>query len=127
MSDFPWSIIISGIALVVSVTSPLITSIINNHHQDKVWNREHFSLYRIQAIESYVRSTGIVLKKATSETITAYGDSFGLIFFYAPESTWEKIIQIDRAIVSRNITSDTHELFSELCKELSKVSKRPEN
>lgn len=119
-----WSVIISGIALIVSVLSPMLTSIINNRHQDKIWTREHDAQHKLEVIDNYVRCTGTVLKKATSDTLSAYGNGFGEIFFYTPKSVWALIEDIDKAITSRSITPETQDKFSELCKQLSTCAKR---
>lgn len=123
---FDWSVVISGIALIVAIISPVITTLLNNYHQDKMWEREHFSLHKSDVIEQYVKSTGTVLKEQATGALHEYGNCYGEIFFYAPEEAWPLIELIDAAIVSRNISADVNNMFVDLCKILSAEGKRPE-
>lgn len=123
---FDWSVVISGIALIVAIISPVITTLLNNYHQDKMWEREHFSLHKSDVIEQYVKSTGIVLKKQSFDSLQEYGNCYGEIFFYAPEEAWPLIEQIDAAIVDRRINTNVNNKFADLCKMLSAEGKRLE-
>lgn len=122
---FGWSVVISGIALVVSVLSPVLTTILTNWHQDKMWARNNYFIHKSDVIEQYVKSTGIALKQQTVDTLETYGSSYGAVFFYAPTEAWPLIEQIDNAILSRGVTDETSKVFAELCKILSTEGKRP--
>lgn len=126
LESLNWSAVISGIALIVAIISPVVTTILNNRHQDKMWIRDNFSRHKTEVIENYVKSTGTVLKKATTDTLADYGNCYGEIFFYTPESVWPLIEKIDKAIVYRAIREEEQQIFVELCKQLSSFAKRPE-
>lgn len=62
LESLNWSAVISGIALIVAIISPVVTTVLNNRHQDKMWIRDNFSRHKTEVIENYVKSTGTVLK-----------------------------------------------------------------
>ena len=126
MNSFDWSAVISGIALIVAIISPIATTILANRHQDKVWNRSNYTLHRSDVIEQYIKNTGALLKSSSRHELADYGKYYGEIFFYTSAEEWEMIEEIDKSITARQIGAEDQQLFNDLCKKLSVYGKRPE-
>ena len=119
-----WSVIISGIALVAAVFSPVITAIVNNKYQSKINRQKYFDEHRAQVIENYIQSVGELCEDVDRESFRrAYGKNSKEIYLYIPESLWEKIDKIDESIYQRH-HRDACILLTELCKELNKYPPR---
>lgn len=112
------------IALIISVASPIITTLLNNKHQLKLHNAEFYSLHRAEVIEHYLQTIGLLLKNRTPENLEAYNKCFGEIFFYIPEKHWKLIEIIDHSINNENSTAGARNNVKELCKQLSKKPPR---
>lgn len=125
LNSITWSAIISGIALVAAVLSPVITTILTNRHQDKVWVRENYTRHKAEVIERYVQNTGVALKEQLAKNLENYGNSFGEIFFYVPKELWPLIETIDAEISAHCVTQKSQDVFTELCKELAQEARRP--
>ena len=111
-----WSAIISGIALVAAVLSPVITAIVNNTHQSKIDRQRYFDEHRAQVIENYIRSVGELCEDVDREQFRrSYGKNSKEIYLYLPESLWGKIDQIDYSVYQRHHRQACI-LLTELCK-----------
>lgn len=113
-----WSLVIAAAALLVSVLSPTLTAIVNNHHEYKKRISDFEQEHRIAAIEAYVRSTGAVCGNGTNESFAQYGAHCGEIYLYVPKELWPKIDTIAEKLQEPDYISASKELHS-LCKELS--------
>lgn len=124
MENITWSAIISGIALIAAILSPIFTTILTNRHEDKVWKRKNFFERRSQVIASYIRNTGKLLKYQEYHDLSSYGESYGEIFMYAPQNSWPFIIKIDTCVRNLPITDDSVQReFDVLCNLLTNTLK----
>ena len=117
------SIIISGIALVVSVVSPVLTAAINNHHETKMYKLRFHDEHKAIVIENYLQAAGRCISAKDDIAFQNYGEAYGEIFFYAPESLWNKITSLDLYI--RNCEYDIASgIFNKLLKDFAQESPR---
>lgn len=121
MSNFNVSDWMSGIALVVSVASPMVTAIINSRSQRKIKEMELIDLRRSDAISAYIQATGSYIQDPRTSTAAAYGSAYGEIFLYTPESLWMPISALNTKIVKRDTVEAMYQDFSKICMELSKL------
>lgn len=121
MSNYNVSDWMSGIALVVSVASPMITAIINSRSQRKIKKMELVDLRRADAIASYIQATGAYIQDPRPETSAAYGSAYGEIFLYAPQSMWGAIAELNTKIINRDTAGSMYQDFSKICMELSSL------
>ena len=127
MSSEIWSAIISGIALIAAVISPVITTVINNQHRTKADKHTYFEAHRAEVIENYIRHTGSISKmSSSSEDFRLYGKYSKEIYLYLPENLWSHIDKIDTFVTARDYQNLYKEL-SDLCKALNKHHPRPIN
>lgn len=124
MDSAAWSAIISGIALIAAVISPVLTTIINNSHQTKNNNRNYYESHRAEVIESYIRYTGSMSNMcSSSEDFRQYGKYSKEIYLYLPENLWHYIDEID-CYISESQYVVVSETLSQLCKELNQYHPR---
>lgn len=124
METLSWSAIISGIALMTAIISPVITSIINNNHQIKIKNIEYYSEHRAKVIEDYIRVVGGLSTDAIYEQyLGAYGKCSKEIYLYIPEKLWHYIDDIDTCI-SNSEPIKAKGLLRDFCIELNKYPPR---
>lgn len=121
MSNYSVSDLMSGIALVVSVASPMVTAIINSRSQRKIKKMELIDLRRSDAIASYIQATGAYIQDPRCSTAANYGSAYGEIFLYTPESLWSAISNLNAKIVKRDTAESMYQDFSTICMELSKL------
>lgn len=115
-----WSAIISGIALVAAVLSPVITAIVNNKYQSKINRQKYFDEHRAQVIENYIQSVGELCEDVDRESFRrAYGRNSKEIYLYLPQELWSKVDSID-SLIYRNNHRQACIVLAELCKELNK-------
>ena len=120
MGTINWSAIISGIALVAAVISPILTAIINNRHEIKMYNQRYYKEHRADVIENYIRYTGSISKhSATSEDFRQYGKYSKEIYLYLPDDLWCTIDSIHDCI-SNSEYNHASDFLAILCKELNK-------
>jgi hypothetical protein len=92
--NITWSIVISGIALVVSVLSPLLSTIASNRHQRKMNRMEFFDKHRAEVIEGYLKYASIASAMRIGIP-NEYFSYYSEIFLYAPEPLIDDIKKID--------------------------------
>ncbi len=127
MSSDYWSAIISGIALVAAVVSPVITALVNNKHQLQLKNIEYYSHHRATAIENYIYIVGQICSETVCEPyLSTYGRISKEIYLYLPQTFWKEIDDIDNLIQNQKFR-DASSLLSELCKRLNECHPRPIN
>ena len=124
MDSSTWSAIISGIALVAAVLSPIFTTKNNNHYQTKNNRIKYFDEHRAEVIENYIRYTGSVTKfSSLTDDFRSYGKYSKEIYLYLHEDLWHYIDEIDTFIINHKYDDATYSL-AEFCKELNEYHPR---
>jgi hypothetical protein len=120
MTAEQWSAVISGIALIVAISSPIINSIINNKFQLKL-NKQRFLVeHRAEVIEKFVHSVGELCGDIEREQfLREYSKNSSEIYLYIPENLWEKVDKINSLIFENNY-SEARKTLLEFCKCLNK-------
>lgn len=91
-----WAMIISGIALLSSIISPLITALINNHYQSKLKEKEFSYSTKIKIYHEYIEVTSReILISGISDN---YKKIYPKIFLYTPPKIWNKIEELNNII-----------------------------
>lgn len=95
-NSIDWSATASWIALTVAIVSPIITTIISNHHQAKMKHLEIIEKRGLDVIENYLAITSReILTTGISEP---YQKSYAQIFLYAPSSIHPALEEINTLI-----------------------------
>jgi len=79
-----WSATAAYTALFAAIISPVITALINNHHQRRMKEIEIFHERRLELISAYLEAAGKVSLCPTTGTISEYGKAYGRAAIYFP-------------------------------------------
>lgn len=107
------SALAAWIALIVAIISPILTAIINNHHQTKMKKIEMSIASKLKIIEDYLSSAGQIIYHNGEASTESYSIAIGRIYSASPRFLWEKISLLDEMIYSRN-WEDAHTQFWEI-------------
>ena len=112
------SALAAWIALIVAIISPILTAIINNHHQTKMKKIETSIASKLKIIEDYLSSAGQIIYHNGEASTESYSIAIGRIYSASPRFLWEKISLLDEMIYSRN-WEDAHTQFLEISQALA--------
>ncbi len=131
------SLVISIAALILSVLSPVISSIIGGifhlkekkmelDAESKRWNHEFYEQHRAEVIERYINAVGKAAQIPKADNLLEFGESMGEIYIYVDQSLWYLLDLITEKIKKHNPENPSKELM-ELCKKLSTDGVRPKH
>ena len=116
-----WSVVIMGIALVISIASPVLTSLINNVFQLILKDREVFVQRRLDVIENYIKYASVCsYALGVPDEFAKYKTT---IFLYAPKGIWEKIIVLNKRLEGDRFSDEVAGLLYEVTDGLRDVYK----
>lgn len=102
---FDLSITISVIIGLAAVVSPILTALINNHHQIKMkkleLKQEHFEktvIFQRTIFENYIRTVGRCIEYNDGKSLQAYHENYFLALMYAPEKNKLQMQEINTYI-----------------------------
>lgn len=105
--DLSWAIT-TAIA-VCALISPIITTLINNHHQKVMKKLEYKELEKEKRIErkrdifeNYLRSAGAVVQMYVADNVNEFGKFSARALCYAPEYLQEDMIQLEHLVFDQN-------------------------
>jgi hypothetical protein len=103
------SFTITAIVALISLISPIITTLLNNRHQLKIRklelaqkHNENTVLYMRNIFENYVSALSKVSSYATVESITEYGKYYSLAYMYLPENLQSEMSKINKLVIARD-------------------------
>lgn len=128
------SLIISVVALVLSILSPVLSAIIGGifHWREKRLelkaeferrNHEFYEQHKAKVIEQYINAVGRAVQISSDENRQAFGESMGEIYMYIDPIHWELLDSISGKIKGNNSASAIDD-FRKLCKILQKSKVR---
>lgn len=125
------------IALAISITgticSPIISSIITNHHQIKLRKldiqekaSEEYNKAKHAALDAFISSAGRYLVSNGSECVESFSQSFHLVYQYVPCEMWDDLDELYSLMRYRNEPQEKIiEKYSKVVRDLSVISKEP--
>lgn len=109
MPKIDLTVTISVIIAICAIISPIITTILNNHHFYKIRKldeaaqlRKETYFYKRGIYEDYLRYTGQCVTHCTAEALDNYGATYALALIYFPEDLQSKIIDLNNEIYNRS-------------------------
>lgn len=125
-----WSATAAWIALIISVVGtivgPIVTALINNAHQTKLYILESTSKEKSEKdtiIRECISGIGKVLSFSSSTNIEQFGQTFHACYAYVPTDKWHLLDNFYSDIIdedydsAQNKLSDIIHLLSEILKE----------
>lgn len=128
------SLLISVIALILSVLSPALSAIISGRYHLKGKSRElavdimkinhkFYEQHRVEVIERYITAAGRASKSFDDKNREAFGAAVGEIYMYVNEDQWPLLDEIVKKLSGRSGIDATDDIVK-LCKALSKENIR---
>lgn len=117
------TLIIAIISFLVALASPIITELIRNSHEKKIWNREFLEKHRCDVIESYLNAVGEYAFCPSLQNREKFGKAVSEIFMYAPQELWSEIEEINSAITNKSTDTSLQQKYLDLCKSFSSLKR----
>ena len=111
MPKLDLTITVPVILVITSIISPIVTTILNNHHQLKLKRLElkekryaESVIYQREIFENYLRSAGKYVKSPNLDfsKSSEYGEYYFLAYMYAPSELQQQMKCLDSYIVARD-------------------------
>lgn len=117
MPNLDLSFTITAIIAITSLVSPIITCLINNHHQLKIKELElkqqaqvKFVDSKKEIFENYLKYAGAYIYHCNDEVQTQYGKYSFLAMTYAPKNISDEIESINENLLNLNFDSAVFKL-----------------
>lgn len=92
---------------VCAILSPILTALINNHHQKVMKKLEYKHLEHEEQIrhereicEGYVRAAGACIHNLTVDQVKTYGENLGLVLYYVPDDIRKDIMEFEDKVIA---------------------------
>lgn len=119
------SITISVIVALCAIISPILTALINNHHQMKIKKLEseqcfyENTIVRIRTIfENYLKTTSRCIMYESDEALAEYVECYVAALIYVPSDIGSNMAEIHDLIIKRN-WAKTISLFTDLAPKIA--------
>ncbi len=123
-----WSALFAGVALLISVSSPIVTSCINAHAQKREYENKFHEQSKAETIEGYVGAACQMFYWNDQSTRIEYSKYYGRVLLIAPPEVSDLIIALDSFLLEEYKTDEEFasgkELLNTICIELSKHTPR---
>lgn len=120
MPKIDLTVTVSIIIALCAIISPILTAIINNHHQLKLRKLElrekqyeNTIVYQRSIFENYLRASGKCITHANPDALREYGEYYLIALMYAPENIKQKMILAHNSMES-HAWSDASKCYEEL-------------
>lgn len=107
MPKIDLSITISVIIAICAIISPIITTLLNNHHlykmrklDDEAELRKSSYFFKRGIYEDYLRYTSQYIASRSRENLCKYAEIYGLALIYFPDELRDKIIDLHTDIMN---------------------------
>lgn len=119
-TSIDWSATAAWIALIISVITPSISLLLNNIHQRKLRKLELLHLKEIEyyhqckeAYENFIQQSASQLHSMGGNRID-YERAYQKLFLYTPSAHWDKLKDLNTAIISKSDTTILYNEFTEI-------------
>ena len=121
-----WSVVISAIALVVSILSPILTAWIRNRHEWRMFLKREIELHTRDAIEDYVSCASRIIIVRSGEAMSEYRRAYSKMLLFVSLEMSQLMAELDQLIAyDSNRTLETDKLNS-ICELLQEYYPRLE-
>ena len=121
MNDLNWNLVITALALVISVLTPFITTWLNNRHQLKMKKIEVLYQQKLSAFQSLC---SFFQEGIQDKNLTAYAQfcsaCYAIKLLYSDEELNKNIDYLVSLSISSKVSNERSRVFNECLKILSK-------
>lgn len=130
MPKIDLTITVSVIVALAAVISPILTTLINNHHQTTLrmleLKQKHYEqtvLYKRNIFENYLKGLSMVSQNPTLENIDRYSKYYSLAYMYLPEHIRIKMSYVNNLLHDNESipTANIDVIATDICAELQKM------
>ena len=125
MSNIDWSVITSGVVAIAAIISPIITTVVNNFVQTKIFKQKMYTKHSIDTIDAYIAAAGSYLRFGSYGEIAELS---GKIYLHVPEKYWNDIEELNRFIFAQPSNARDIEtglaLVTKISRELSEYTSK---
>lgn len=130
MPKIDLTITVSVIVALAAVISPILTALINNHHQTTLrmleLKQKHYEqtvLYKRNIFENYLKGLSMVSQNTTLENIDRYSKYYSLAYMYLPEHIQIKMSYVNNLLHNNESipTANIDVIATDICAELQKM------
>lgn len=111
------SLVLSFVAVAVSVFSPVLVSLVTLLNEHAVFRRKFHFEHKVEVIERYIAAAGEAIFSRSEESRSAFGRVCGEIYLYLPTGYWKTADELRNAIGDCDYVKAAN-IFSVLCKAL---------
>ena len=111
------SITLALIVTLCAIVSPILTAIVNNHHQMKMKKMDidqkkydDTVLYKRTIFENYLKAAGECFHWPDDSTLKKYGDTYFVALMYATGDLKDEMITVDTYIRKSDIRNAANDL-----------------
>lgn len=90
---------LAGSALLLSIASPVITSMINSHTQKREREAAFYKQKRAEIFENYLQSASAFISNPSDKAYAEYGKARGLILLFADADALDLILDLDSHLI----------------------------
>ncbi|MCD8104492.1 MAG: hypothetical protein LUF35_05715 [Lachnospiraceae bacterium] len=134
-STIDWNATAAWIALAISIVgtiaSPLITSLLNNRHQLKMYKMKavekrlgSINSARTAALESYLANTGKYISTQYPPHQAKFSSTYFAVYQYVPERLWDSLDDLYN-LIEQEHWSDARAKFQNINREITALLKEP--
>lgn len=107
MFKFDMTITVTVVIAVCAIISPIITTLLNNHHlykmrklDIKLETEQKSYFYKRGVYENYLKTAGRCATLVSHENLSAYGEAYMLALIYFPDDLRNELIRINDCFIN---------------------------
>lgn len=97
-------------AAIAAIVAPVLTALLNNHHQYRMRKLDIFQDERIKSIQAYTESCSNYIENSYAQEKSEYLKAYGRIFLYTRRKHWPEIESVHSDIMREDFQSASGKL-----------------
>lgn len=129
MPKIDLTITISVVIAICAIISPVITTLLNNHHalkmkklEMKLTEQEKSTLYKRGIYENYLRLTSQCIMHPSAQNLADYGNIYPMALIYFPEELISELNELNTQIAKHEM-NNCREMFDKLAPKIRTILK----
>lgn len=116
-----FSIVMSSVALLISVLSPAFVALINNKHEKTMYELRHYDEMADQTITAFVETLGMFMgDHIRSQDFTTLYRTTGKMYIYTPKNQWKYLDLVSKYAMTKQGYEKVEAGYCDFCKSIAK-------